>query len=169
MDNAGRPVVVFHGTGHSFDSFDTSTSGLLGYGAYFTSCPTDASEYAYAVDGGEQVIPVYLRMERPVRVDASEGWPALYKMVHGKTPRNADDEMPGDRQAMTILKQLMDWGHDGIISTGISNNQIVQHYVAFHPEQIKSAIGNSGRFDFHSSSIIDVAPPRIRHKLRISP
>lgn len=40
-------------------------------------------------------------------------------------------------------------GHDGLI-VGDSG-----HYVAFRPEQIKSAIGNSGRFDASSASLVD--------------
>jgi hypothetical protein len=154
-DIDGRPLVVFHGTGRAFDAFNTDQNGILGFGAYFTGCPTDASEYAYAEDGGEQVIPVYLSITNPVRVRAEGGWQALYEMIYGKPPRNSDDDMPGERQAKRMLQMLQEWGHDGIISHGVSPAGPLTHYVAFSPGQIKSAIGNSGKFDPNSPSLTD--------------
>ena len=54
-------------------------------------------------------------------------------------------------QAASDFKaQLQDAGHDGIVIKGRGFNN---EYVAFNPEQIKSAIGNRGTFDPHDPRI----------------
>lgn len=42
----GGPLVVYHGTNADFDTFDTSTSGAVGDGSYFTSVFEEAVDYA---------------------------------------------------------------------------------------------------------------------------
>lgn len=62
VDSDGAPLVVYHGTRHSFDSFDTdSLAQGWGRGAYFSSSPEFAGEF------GDRVMPVYLRLENPYR------------------------------------------------------------------------------------------------------
>jgi len=130
VDEAGLPLVVYHGTGSDFSVFKPSEGGTLGGGMYFTSSPEKASEFAQhkaapdivdTDDGGFElvetdqsaaVMPVYLKMENPIY---------------------ARDMALTDGIAEVKAK-----GHDGIIFN--------DYFVVFEPEQVKSAIGNSGSF-----------------------
>ncbi len=51
-------------------------------------------------------------------------------------------------------------GHDGVVADGFSNSGDTQNkiYVAFFPEQIKSATGNRGTFDPNDASILMSRP-----------
>jgi GGDEF domain-containing protein len=46
VDEDGKPLVVYHGTGADFDTFNTDQNGMLGKGTYFTSVFEEAAEYA---------------------------------------------------------------------------------------------------------------------------
>lgn len=137
VDAAGDPMVVYHGTGASFDQFKMQ-DGMLGRGAYFTDSAEIAGKYAdgaaspsmdYDFDSGEitlgdpgssNVMPVYLKMKRPYTVISN-----------------------------TIPKDLIQQGYDGIIhKVGRESN-----FVVFSKEQIKSATGNDGSFDIESPDI----------------
>ena len=52
------------------------------------------------------------------------------------------------------LDALVAAGHDGIEVYGAGDMATSTFYIAFRPEQIKSAIGNSGAFDPSNPSII---------------
>jgi len=53
VDADGKPLVVYHGTGNSFDTFDTSINGMLGKGAYFTTVFEEAAQFASEKTGIE--------------------------------------------------------------------------------------------------------------------
>ena len=121
----GAPLVVYHGTDQSFDSFRVNS--------YFTPVPEDASKYSAivtpgAAESGPNVVPAYLSLENPKVID-------VYA-----TRADVDDA----RSA----------GFDGVIVRGVAGSK-TDHYIVFSPEQIKSAIGNSGRFDPNSASLTD--------------
>jgi len=69
VDAGGEPLVVYHGTNASFDTFSDSVErandpGALGRGFYFTTSKDDAEVYA---NGGE-TISAYLTMKNPLKV-----------------------------------------------------------------------------------------------------
>lgn len=126
VDEQGRPLRVFHGTDQSFDEFRGN--------AYFTPVPDDASKYSLiatpgAAENSPNVVPAYISMRRPKEI-------ATYA-----TRSDIDDaRLSGE--------------YDGVIVRGVGGSKL-DHYIAFRPEQIKSAIGNSGRFDPNSGSLTD--------------
>jgi hypothetical protein len=120
VDANGEPLVVYHGTAADFAEFQP-TGGELGRGIYFSPSADTASMFAARAKGeAEAVIPVYLRINNPLV---------------------ANDREVARATGPTKLQQQ---GYDGIIYTSPTGE--VQ-YVAFRPEQIKSAIGNEGTFD----------------------
>lgn len=114
VDSAGRPLIVFHGTRHDIVEFQVSESGLLGAGAYFTNDPVDAEEYAYSDNGGDNVMPVYLRIRNPLVISASGGWAEIALKATGKIIEDVDE--PGDESLKEVMQALFAQGYDGIIS-----------------------------------------------------
>lgn len=63
VDENGEPLVVYHGTGASFYTFEKTNFGKLGKGMYFTSFFNDAKKYANRYDGGI-VLGVFLNSKQ---------------------------------------------------------------------------------------------------------
>jgi len=139
VDEAGAPLVVYHGTIRQFDSFDVGAERSIqadpnAEGLYFTRHAEDAGNYAASRTGeqdGANVLPVYVSLKKPFI------WP--------------DDGLPPALISKAQRADLEAAGHDGIIFRG------GDEVVAFRPSQVKSAIGNSGRFDPNSASLTDTA------------
>jgi hypothetical protein len=151
VDETGQPLRVYHGTAIELDAFDIEgMSGVnfkQGEGfAFFTdksdAYPSSASDYAKQAAGkrqGANVIPAFVKLEKPLIVNADGYYNAVAAF---------------DKQARKIREQVKTGGYDGVIvrySDG-SGDQLI---AAPRPEQIKSAIGNSGRFDPNSASLTD--------------
>lgn len=145
VDAQGKPLVVYHGTLADFASFDPDRQGQNVFsddvGFFFTDSPAEASAYAdparFDDEGGSQpnVMPVYLAIKNPKIVDVGELEPALWYDVEGQK------EVEDAQQS----------GHDGLIvrTKDVWQGESRPHnlYVAFRPNQIKSATGNNGQFD----------------------
>lgn len=148
VDEQGQPLVVYHGTVSDFDRFDAERIGanfsMSRGGFFFVSNKEAAWNYAHAAasPGGvpvpalkPRVISAYLSLKNPLIVAASDTeWPDMY------FDDNAED----------ILRRAHRGGHDGVIVHGIdpySYNEPRSIYIAFRPEQIKSATSNAGTFD----------------------
>jgi GNAT superfamily N-acetyltransferase len=152
IDKCGNPIVMYHGTASDFDEFllskakDTEgrRSGLgLGKGKfYFTYSPYSASSAAeWAAQSKDRpgnspnVMPVYLKMENPI--DSDTYGTKMHQIIKEGYTRD---------QAITLLdKELKEQGCDGITCVG--------GCAVYNPNQIKSAIGNSGKFDPNSKKI----------------
>ena len=123
VDGRGRPLVVYHGTYTDFSKFRG--------GGYFSADPSYSSNTAEinaeAYDGAAQVMPVYLSLQNPAVRDVD--------FVEG---------IGYDGEAIAALEAQ---GYDGVMTPDKS-----EIYV-FRPEQIKSAIGNSGAFDASNPDI----------------
>lgn len=146
VDSEGKPLVVYHGTGSDIDSFDLDLAGTAtdagteGRGFYFTADPDAAGSYAQSVTDwgdkpGANVVPVYLAIENP------------YKINKRNAPRNLEQN---PKEAEKFRKNLIKQGYDGVEYTLLNGSK---NYVAFYPEQIKSAVGNQGTFDPNNSDI----------------
>jgi len=155
----GQPMVVYHGRSGEFEG-DAFRNGESVEGAiWFTDETDEASWYASGGSGiyygeGEHVMPVYLSLQNPHRID-----------LNGKL----DYESYAVEDAIAYAKEN---GHDGLIitsafngneETGYEGSANENQYVVFSPEQVKSAIGNAGMFDPSNPSMLrdvsDQLPP----------
>lgn len=122
VDEAGAPLVVYHGTAQDIAAFDPSR--LQAEGIHLSADPAVANTYAAsrAMDGGRgaNVVPVFVKANRVRDV-----------------PMITTD----------VIRQAAAEGFDAV--------RRGDHIVVMRPEQIKSAIGNSGRFDPNSASLTD--------------
>lgn len=139
-DDSGAPLVVYHGTGEDFTSFD---KGMLGsatgmsdakQGFFFALDPAVADEFAWKNGERGSVMPVYLSMKNPYITDFT---------VH---PGNS-------REYAAIIARARAEGYDGVASFGLFLGKETSVFVAFEPTQIKSALGNNGLFDPTNSDI----------------
>ena len=155
VDAQGQPLVVYHGTASDFDRFDAERIGanfsMSRGGFFFVSNIEAAWNYADSAAGPglsaplpgrkARVISAYLSLKNPLILKASDTeWPEMY------FDDNAED----------ILRRAHRGGHDGVIVHGIdpySDDEPRSIYIAFRPEQIKSATGNAGTFDLADPNI----------------
>ncbi len=147
----GQPLVVYHGTASDFPRFDrrklasSSDHHTAEFGFFFSGADT-ASFFAETADGGgggANVMPVFLRIERPYEMSASEFI-----------------EIAEDASATDVRKaraRLVAHGYDGIVIRGDIESMWEElhedNWIAFSPSQIKSAIGNRGAFSAGSADI----------------
>jgi hypothetical protein len=144
VDADGKPLVVYHGTTSDFEQFDPSET--FDGGLYFTNNAEHADEYA-AIKGGQEgirILPVYLSLKNPKIIDAMQ--------------QEIGNQFNADWQQFLQLEiENAAWrkSHDGLIvknldALGYGADSIL--YIAFRPEQIKSAIGNTA-FDADDADI----------------
>jgi hypothetical protein len=131
----GEPLVVYHGTSADIRAFDPAKTGSVHFDLeagpvfFFTDDLPTANWYAKDASkkskGGANLIPVFLSLQNPLVVDfQGEGLEYLAEEI-----QNARDK-----------------GCDGLIARNYDDGGVADHYIAFHPEQIKSALGNSGLY-----------------------
>lgn len=145
----GTPRVLYHGTLDTFDAFslrarprtkggkrDRSEGGAV---LYFSTNPEAASGYA---EGGS-VMPVFLRVERPLVIDTQgESWVEYIDVVCDQRQAYWDAVRRGRMPQ-----------HDGILFRGTTETltlfeaHLSDTYVVFDPRQVKSATGNRGTFN----------------------
>jgi predicted RNA methylase len=162
VDGEGKPLVVYHGTGADFSAFDdqylgTSTKHPTAHlGFYFTPSSEVATDFMpnrwdlttwpHRVDFGDgaNIMPVYLSIKKPREIRWDQ-FRAMWRM--------------SPEEVAEIQSQLFDAGYDGIHVTPMRGAKAAQefsvdHWIAFRPEQIKSATGNRGTFDPEDASVI---------------
>lgn len=157
VDEQGRPLVVYHGTPRTFSVFQPSRAGNFGGGIYLASDLNQAEEFAYGDDGGDNIMPVFVSMQRPfiTEADYAAGDEAdvdspavpLIRAIYGKDANKVIGRIRNSDNGYlrgAVQSRLQEMGHDGIVATYPDGTA---EYIAFTPEQIKSAIGNSGAFD----------------------
>lgn len=161
----GKPTVVYHGTLSNFDAFDPAMLGghtdhpTADFGFFFSSDPRVAAIFTLAVENLDEsdlepqpdsyhpaaaLMPVYLSIQNPKVISAS----AFVELVERCT----------GREVRALREQYEREGHDGILirrARKYRNAETVgDTWVAFRPEQIKSATGNRGGFDPRDPSIL---------------
>lgn len=89
VDAQKRPIIYYHGTTKDFGEFDINASqgASHGTGAFFTSSPDVAGTYTMGVNSGN-VMPVYLKLENPVVIDAKG---ANWNRISGKAKLSYPD------------------------------------------------------------------------------
>ena len=137
VDANGRPLVVYHGTDNVFSSFKTRESDEGG--AFFTTNREAAEDY------GDRVVSAYLSIKNPFEV-AAETW------------ANGDFLSRDEAEAAGYDGYLV---RDHDIGGGREADDIHSSsgdtWIAFRPEQIKSATANRGTFDPNDPSILNQA------------
>ena len=152
VDADGAPLVVYHGTRNDITAFDPEKVGArfsASAGFYFTSRPSGASLYADGlnnaatkwepgdkfsrpVEGGANVMPAYVALKNPLELSTKDF--------------SAERMLDGNKGE--IVRKARTDGYDGIIvRRDVGDEFDGVTVVAFRPEQIKSATGNSGAFD----------------------
>ncbi len=126
VDTEGKPLVVYHGsktdTGPKFDPAKSRIAGAF----FFAADPQFASSPAYTGYEGQagNVSPVYLSLQNPKVLDSLSSNPMTEAAVIEAAKAN---------------------GFDGIVVKKDGR------FIAFRPEQIKSATGNNGQFSTKNS------------------
>lgn len=158
VDSSGRPEVVYHATFRDFSEF--KTGGELG--AHFG---TAEQANALADETGSRVMPAYVSIQKPLRLEdagtfrAEKVVPQLIEK--GILPPEAKPSeylaKDGIHESPEGTKRLQDAikaaGFDGVVYHN-TNEGNGDSYIAFDPEQVKSAIGNDGRYDLANPSIV---------------
>lgn len=148
-DSVKVPAKVYHGTFADFQQFgdmpSTRTHATAGLGSWFSDSTDYASRVAIdkqkAAGGAASILPVYLSISNPKR----------YDFFH-----QLEDDLSAAGGADALRKRLVASGHDGIrIATATTDFPDIAstHWVAFEPNQIKSATGNRGTFSRKSNRI----------------
>lgn len=157
VDAEGKPLVVYHGTQRAgFDTFAPDSHfgtreqahSILEVRGIERGALTQGSDVVasrgwinlFEIEEGyiphlglnDAVYPVYLSIKNPKRV------------------KDAGDEAGWTRE----VEQAMAEGYDGLVYAN-ENEGEGDSYVAFSPEQIKSAIGNDGTFDPSNPNILN--------------
>jgi len=173
VDEDGNPLIVYHGSrnfeGDQFKPDVTRINragNVAGY--YFAPDPEEASEYSKTratdtYEEGAQVVPVYLNIKNPYEIKKSRVTPDMVNQYR-KELIDLNQHMSDEKVAAwaeTKIKFLTEQGFpssNALNSDGDAIQRILKaggydgfkdgrHFVAFDPEQIKSATGNIGTFD----------------------
>jgi hypothetical protein len=174
-DEHSRPKVMYHGTASDVSEFTKIGGGnQWGRGYYFHPSSKIASDYAtgdttgihsrIAPEGNAapNVMPVFISMKKPFVMDEPLEKSTIHAVENHIGESMKDYTWPGmkNRDLRQLLHQnflpsvesanstLRKIGYDGIIE---KSSDI---HMAFHPSQIKSAIGNDGTFD-HPTKITE--------------
>jgi len=162
VDEAGNPKMLYHGTNKEYEEFSESTLGTKTgnptskIGFFFSESPSEGSRYAsdWGKEGGN-VRPVYLDIKNPKRLTYKEMNDISMAMFDDSSslPVNAWKTKEGQKaiveskekgikranqMAMDLRERLISEGYDGaVVKIGG-----MDEYIAFSPDQIKSAISD---------------------------
>ena len=165
VDENGEPLVVYHGTAATtFDVFhplshfgaaaaanarienkrDNTVRDMAG--VVITPDPR-----AGEVRDGEGIIPVYLSIKNPLRIDDDQVAHDVYeiaRLAHAANAISAEERKASVRSGSRtdLIQLLQSKGYDGLVYTNSVEGTGDDSYVAFSPTQIKS-IHNQGTFD----------------------
>ena len=162
VDAAGAPLVVFHGTLKSFNNFSVGDVGF-----HFGTLNQAESRVRTLTQGlpdeGKNIMPVYLAIKNPLRTPDAGQWNDSNCVACMLGDMMVDDDAfaaayeralnnsPPGQDFKGILEAM---GYDGIVYANVGEETLDfgeeagdDSWIAFRPEQIKSAIGNCGDFD----------------------
>lgn len=172
IDKKGKPLRMYHGTAskEDFTTFAVDKRGYTyGEGAYFTPETSRASEYSKKNRSGDsypegaRVYPTYLNIKNPYITSSDAGVNDIGIKMFNKNQEEyfriakkiAEKKRYTGPNAVSPTEVgnywLREQGYDGIFKKW-SDDEIIEA-VAFYPNQIKSAIGNSGAFSPLDSDI----------------
>lgn len=139
VDENGAPLVVYHGSINQ--GMTEIRPGMREPGAWFTRSLRYANDYAKGPEG--EIYEVFLSIERPMVVTFdADGMPV------------ADGEALDFDNNVDIVRHAMRSGYDGVHFPDGNFSEESEAWVAFRPNQIKSAVGNNGNFDPSDPNIL---------------
>jgi hypothetical protein len=155
IDENKKPLIVYHGTTSNFDKFDikntgqNTDSGMWGKGFYFTDKKTIANTYSKRNEKTGTVMSVYLSLNKPYLIKNKSD---IFKI---DVPAETEDDLlnGAENYSRIFREKLIEKGYDGVIVYDFNNSNGYIEYVAFYPNQIKSAIYNNGEFSRNTSNI----------------
>ena len=133
VDENGEPMVVYHGSDAEFEVFDRTKgrSGMDIQGMFF-------SPWAYESEGyGKNVRAFFLNIKNPATGSKSYEVFSKYKSENYAGIKARDE--------------LEHSGYDGVASGNMEDEDL--EYIAFEPNQIKSAMDNNGAFSPDDANI----------------
>lgn len=142
VDEDGKPLVVYHATDAEFTVFDRERLGEYTSGNTSDEAAIESAKVGFWFSendlrektGNEKTMEVYLSLENPMETD-------LYTMLDALENMTAEE----------YRAELEDEGYDGLI---VEDQEFGgKSYVAFKPNQIKSATDNVGTFDYFNPDI----------------
>jgi hypothetical protein len=180
IDAAGKPKIYYHGTAAEFDQFTPKQAESI----YVTDNPDFAQGFAVMSEGwmkqngqqgSQQILPLYVKAEKTFNPDSSEDITKIFSAVETILNKDrAKGARAKQERVMSQLSEMRDMADDQFSNWDIVELPEVQqaikelgydsYYVTeagqrnlavYKPEQLKSAIGNSGRFDSQSKSLTD--------------
>ena len=166
----GEPLVVYHGTKHEFTVFDAEKSsvnsgnkGHFGQGFYLT--PNRDLAQSFAIGG--KVMQVFANLRNPLLNHAGHiGKVAELMNVRAYECKKIPEITQNGRRGGSFSRAAASLGFDGIAQADeFSEIPYRNELVVLRPEQIKSATGNSGRFDPYSPDICDPLPDKPEQRI----
>ncbi len=160
VDSDGRPLVVYHGTSADFEHFSHTYT-------FFAEDASYANDFAKTKRGnGDRILPVYLSIKKPLdlrslglrELKLHEILDVLTRNGMGESKMVEDFSIyDGNGNQGAIFEFVAEFGDelvdaaqaagfDGLIQHEENGTSTTVAYIAFNPEQIKSAIGNNGEF-----------------------
>jgi intein/homing endonuclease/GGDEF domain-containing protein len=178
----GEPLKMYHATSGDFNKFETGrpskNSWAMGswdtnrHGIFMTPDPAAAQEFLkedydpkrrfnqYTPTTGSNVMPLYLKVTNPLdlRPGSSEVDEDFLAQIEkeGINPRWVTNgtqhtwELFDDEDGKNFVDALKRMGYDG---ARLEEPSGIDTWVAFDPEQVKSATGNQGTFDANNADI----------------
>lgn len=148
-------MLMYHGTYLDFDAFadDHVSHCFTPDPIVAETCAKDSYSFFENDPGGASIIimPVYLRVLRPFDPRTPECMALMEKWAIG-VPGRYDYAEWQDFEDLDIIAKIRALGFDGIWMREGEPYNVLD---IFDPKQVKSAIGNSGKFDSQSSSLTD--------------
>jgi len=150
VDDEDRPLVVYRGVDTDYGTTArVSKEGALGAGIYTTPSASFASSYAEGE--APNVMPLYVSLQKPLLLKHKGNEdPMIMALVQLGMKQDKAEAMveKAYEEKGYIGKQVMNralsQGYDGLMQY---RDGKLTEIVAFNPTQIKSAIGNVGKFD----------------------
>ena len=172
VNEDGKPLVVYHGTRNSFDTF---RNGIYEGPIFFSTSPEFASKFAGDVEITDPYVPEHLKKGYPSVMPAYLKIEKLFDPYDAKAVKEIISQLPAglyptalrldlDRriskgewkalETLDVRDAIKAAGYDGMIVYESLDGEIPQkNYAVFSPPQIKSAIGNTGDFNPNNPDI----------------
>lgn len=157
----GTPIKCYHGTCREVLYFEKGHNGkhdygYLGEGFYFSPIQGISNTNAKQKDSEPHTVPMYMSVQNPYVInddnynDPEHGLLRIVSLSQKYQQEGMRFKEAYQKAARTYKHELLAAGYDGVID---ATDEKLQQYVAFHPEQIKSAVHNNGNFDPDSPNI----------------
>lgn len=177
VDKEGKPMVVYHSTTADFDTFDRTADLGFHFGT-----PEAANSRSGRFRGehpeGSRVLPAYLSIKNPLETGdifafadplsiasnlqrqgvLPRRMPEIEKLDAQSSRKEITREEANRRARDVIVSELERQGYDGIKYRNSAEDGGSISWVAFKPQQIKSATGNKGTFNPEDRSILASVP-----------